>query len=188
MAGFVLANTSLTSQMSNEGEIRKAIIEADLVDCIITLPDKLFYNATIAPCLWFISKNKTNNKFRNRKGETLFIDATDLGQMIDRKHRELSNKDIQNIFIPYRRWRGETKEEYKDILGYCKSITIEEIRNKNYSLNPSMFVGFQNIIQDEVTHDDKLKRLVIDFSKELTEEKDINKQLRKNFIQFGLDL
>ena len=188
IAGFVLANTSLTSEMSSEGRIRKAIIEADLVDCIITLPDKLFYNATIAPCLWFITKNKINNKFRHRKGETLFIDATDLGQMVDRKHREMSDKDILNIVIPYYRWRGEGKEQYKDVLGFCKSVTLEEIRNKNYSLNPSMFVGFQNIIRDEVTHDDKLKRLIVELSKQMTEEKEINKQLNKNFSQFGLGL
>lgn len=186
IAGFVLANTSLTSQISNEGEIRKAIVEADLVDCIITLPNKLFYNATIAPCLWFITKNKTNNKFRYRRGESLFINATDIGQMVDRKHRDMSSKDVRNVIISYHRWRGETKEEYKDVLGFCKSVALEEIRNKNYSLDPSMFVGFQNIIQDEVTHDDKLKGLVIRLSKQMNEEKDINKQLNKNFVQLGL--
>ena len=187
IAGFVLANTSLTSEMSNEGQIRKAIIEADLVDCIITLPDKLFYNATIAPCLWFIAKNKTDNKNRYRKHESLFIVATDLGQMVDRKHREMSDKEILGIIMQYRKWRGETREEYKDVVGFCKSVTLEEIRNKNYSLNPAMFVGFRNIIEEEVAHDDKLKRLIVDLSKQLTEEKDINIQLSKNFGQFGFN-
>ena len=136
--------------------------------------DKLFYNATIAPCLWFITRNKTDNKFRHRKHETLFIDATEVGQMVDRKHRELSDMEIRNIVITYLKWRDEIKEEYEDVLGFCKSMTLEEIRNKNYSLDPSMFVGFQNIMHDEVTHNDKLKSLVIDLSKQMIEEKDIN--------------
>jgi type I restriction enzyme M protein len=155
IAGFVLANTSLTSEISNEGQIRKAIIEADLVDCIITLPDKLFYNATIAPCLWFITKNKNNSNFRKRKNESLFIDATHLGQIVDRKHREMSNDEIRNIVEKYHKWRGESTEEYKDILGLCKSVSLDEIRNKNYSLNPSVYVGFQNIIRDQIAHDDR---------------------------------
>ncbi|MBD3230565.1 MAG: N-6 DNA methylase, partial [Candidatus Lokiarchaeota archaeon] len=111
IAGFVLANGSLSSNKSNEGEIRKNIIEADLVDCIVGLPNKLFYNTQISACLWFISRDKKNNKFRDRRGETLFIDARKLGKMIDRTHREFTDEDITRISKTYYAWRGETQSE-----------------------------------------------------------------------------
>ena len=107
IAGFVLANGSMSSNTSNEGEIRKNIIEADLVDCMVALPSQLFYNTMIPACLWFIARDKQNNKFRDRRGEVLFIDARKLGVMIDRRHRELTPEDIKKISDTYHAWRGE---------------------------------------------------------------------------------
>jgi len=111
-AGFVLANGSMSSNTSGEGEIRKTIVEADLVDCMVALPSQLFYNTMIPACLWFIARDKKNNNFRNRTGEVLFIDARKLGVMIDRRHRELSEEDIKKISEVYHAWRGEGKTKY----------------------------------------------------------------------------
>src|SRR5438046_2679644 len=115
MAGFVLANGSMSSNQSGEGDIRRAMIEADLVDCMVALPGQLFYSTQIPVCLWFLSRDKRNNRFRNRRGETLFIDARKLGRMIDRVHRELTDEDIQKTAGTYHAWRGDTGTgKYKD--------------------------------------------------------------------------
>lgn len=127
IAGFVLANGSLSSMTSNEGEIRKNIVEADLVDCIVALPSQLFYNTMIPACLWFISRNKKNGRFKDRSGKILFIDARKMGVMVDRRHRELTDEEIKKIADTYHAWRGENNLEYKDIPGFCKSATIDEV-------------------------------------------------------------
>ncbi len=107
IAGFVLANGSMSSNQSGEGEIRKAIIEADLVDCMVALPGQLFYTTQIPVCLWFLARNKKNGRFRDRRGETLFIDARKLGTLVDRVHRELTDADIAKIAGTYHAWRGD---------------------------------------------------------------------------------
>src|SRR5713101_8156076 len=128
LAGFVLANGSMSSNQSGEGEIRKAIIEADLVDCMVALPGQLFYSTQIPVCLWFFARNKRNGRFRDRRGETLFIDARKLGSMVDRTHRDLTDANIANIAGTYHAWRGDKNAgEYHDTAGFCKSVTIEEI-------------------------------------------------------------
>jgi type I restriction enzyme M protein len=122
IAGFVLANGSMSAG-GQEGKIRENIVKADLVDCMVALPSQLFYNTGIPACLWFVSRNKNNGKFRDRKGEILFIDARNMGQMEDRTHRVLYDEDIQKIAQLYHSWRGEG-EEYEDILGFCKSVVF----------------------------------------------------------------
>ena len=133
VAGYVLANGSMSSNQSGEGEIRKAIIEADLVDCMIALPGQLFYGTQIPACLWFLARNKKNGKFRNRSGQILFIDSRKLGYLVDRTHRELSDEEIARISGTYHAWRGEKGAgEYQDVAGFCKSATIEEIASHGY--------------------------------------------------------
>src|SRR5207253_6431310 len=122
---------------SGEGEIRKAIVEADLVDCMVALPGQLFYNTQIPVCLWFITRDKRNHRFRDRRGETLFIDARKMGRMSDRVHRELTNEDIQKIANTYHGWRGDQGvNEYADAAGFCKSVTVDEVGVQGHLLTP----------------------------------------------------
>ena len=133
-AGVVLANGSMSSEIATEGQIRKELIENDLVDCMVSLPSQLFYNTQIPACLWFLARNKEgNSKLRNRNNEILFIDARELGTMISRKQKELSDKDIAKISDIYHNWRSKADFEanYKDIAGFCKSANIQDIRKNN---------------------------------------------------------
>src|SRR5438477_4037924 len=145
MDGFVLANGSMSSNQSAEGEIRRAIIEADLVDCMVALPGQLFYSTQIPVCLWFLSRDKTNHRFRDRRRQTLFIDARKLGHLIDRVHRELSEEETQRIAQTYHAWRGSDDSlrnphsevsGYSDVRGFCKSAPTDEIAKNGYILTP----------------------------------------------------
>lgn len=141
-AGFVLSNGSLSSNTSNDGEIRKKIIDEDLVDCIVSLPSQLFYSTSIAACLWFITKNKNDEQFRSRKGETLFIEAAQLGELVDRTHRDLSSEVIKKISDTYHSWKKKNfAMRYEDIHGFCQSVKINEIKKHNYALVPGRFTG-----------------------------------------------
>lgn len=145
-AGFVLANGSMSSNQSGEGEIRKKIIEADLVDCMVALPGQLFYSTPIPSCLWFLARDKKNNKFRDRRGKILFIDAREMGQLVDRTHRNLSDHEIESISNVYHQWRSGDAA-YQDISGFCKEVDIEEVASHHYSLLPSLYVGAQHETQ-----------------------------------------
>jgi type I restriction enzyme M protein len=161
IAGFVLANGSMSSNQSGEGEIRQHLVEADLVDCMIALPGQLFYGTQIPACLWFLSKTKKNGRFSNRQSKTLFIDARKLGIMTDRTHRELTDPDITRIAGTYHAWRGEKDAgEYKDIAGFCKSATMDEVRQRDHALNPGRYVGAQDIEDSLEPFHEKLERLV----------------------------
>src|SRR5207302_945427 len=129
MAGFVLANGSMSSDQSGEGEIRKNLVDADIVDCMVALPGQLFYGTQIPVCLWFLARGRDKGKFRDRRGQVLFIDARRLGQMVDRTHRELTDGDMGRVARTYHAWRGEhTASAYVDVPGFCKSASLEEIR------------------------------------------------------------
>ncbi|RMF97968.1 MAG: SAM-dependent DNA methyltransferase [Candidatus Schekmanbacteria bacterium] len=159
IAGFVMANGALAVG-GREGEIRKKIIEADLIDVIIACPAKLFYNVSLPVSLWFISKNKDNGRFRKRSGEVLFIDARDLYQQISRKQAILTDEHIQKIAGTVRAWRGEKEvEKYEDIPGFCKAATIEEIRKNGYVLTPGRYVGIPPEPDDGVPFEEKMKKL-----------------------------
>ena len=149
MAGFVLANGSMSSNQSNEGEIRKAIVEADLVDCMIALPGQLFYSTQIPVCLWFLARDKKNNRFRDRRGEVLFIDARKLGRMIDRTQREMSDEDVARVAGTYHAWRGDKgSAEHQDVPGFCKRTALDEIRAHQYVLTPGRYVGAEEVEDD----------------------------------------
>jgi type I restriction enzyme M protein len=164
LAGFVLANGSMSSNTSGEGEIRKNIIEADLVDCMIALPGQLFYSSQIPVCLWFLARNKRNGRFRDRRNEVLFIDARKLGEMQDRTHRRLTEDDIDRISDTYHAWRGELVAiarvgEYDDVPGFCKSAALDEIQEHGYVLTPGRYVGAEDSEEDTEPFEEKMQRL-----------------------------
>ena len=159
LAGFVLSNGSMSSNQSGEGEIRKGIIEADLVDCLAALPGQLFYSTQIPVCLWFLARNKKNGRFRDRRGETLFIDAREMGILIDRVHRELSDADVEKIAGTYHAWRGDKGAgKYADVPGFCKTATVEEIRKHAHILTPG-YVGVAAEREDDESFEEKMRRL-----------------------------
>ena len=160
IAGFVLANGSMSSNQSGEGEIRKSIVEADLVDCMVALPGQLFYSTQIPACLWFLARDKRNGRFRDRRGEVLFIDARKLGQLVDRTHRELTDEEVARIATTYHAWRGEKDAgAYEDIPGFCKSATLEEVQKHGHVLTPGRYVGAEEQEDDGEPFEDKMKRL-----------------------------
>ncbi|MCX6821978.1 MAG: class I SAM-dependent DNA methyltransferase [Candidatus Aenigmarchaeota archaeon] len=184
IAGFVLANGSLSSQTSGEGEIRKNIIEEDLVDCIIALPSQLFYNTMIPATLWFITRDRKNQKFRDRRAETLFIDARKIGEMVDRRHRDLTNDDIKKISDTYHAWRGECGK-YEDIPGFCKSTKLDEIRKHDHILTPGRYVGAKAEEEDTEAFDEKMKRLTEELAKQMEDGKKLDEEIKKNLMGVG---
>jgi len=187
IAGFVMANGSMSSQQSGEGDIRKAIVEADLVDCIVALPSQLFYNTMIPACLWFIARDKSNNKFRDRSGETLFIDARHMGSMLDRRHRELTKDDIQFISDTYHSWRGELETEYEDTEGYSKSASLKEIREQDHILTPGRYVGFEADYEDDEPYEEKVERLTNELSELFQKSRNLEEEIKKNLEGIGIE-
>ena len=187
MAGFVLANGSMSSNTSNEGKIRKNIIEADLVDCMVALPGQLFYSTQIPVCLWFIARNKEDHRFRKRTGETLFIDARTLGVMIDRVHRELTDEDITRIADTYQAWRGdEGAGEYADVLGFCKSTTLEEVHKHSYVLTPGRYVGAAAQEDDNEAFEDTMARLTEKLTEQMAEARWLDTAISENLEIVGI--
>jgi type I restriction enzyme M protein len=195
IAGFVLANGSMSSQQSGEGEIRKALVEADLVDCMAALPGQLFYSTQIPVCLWFLARDKKNGlggcgkRMRNRQQETLFIDARKLGTLVDRVHREFSDADIGRIADTYHCWRGDGAEAYVDVPGFCKSAKTEEIASHQFVLTPGRYVGAEEVEDDGEPFDEKMKRLVAQLEAQFVEGARLEGEIRKNLqaLGFGRD-
>ncbi len=191
-AGFVLANGSMSSNQSGEGEIRRNIIEADLVDCMVAMPGQLFYSTQIPVCLWFIARDKRNHRCRDRCRETLFIDARKMGSMIDRVHRELTDEDIRKIADTYHAWRGDLEEafsdssrRYENIPGFCKSATLEEIRSHNHILTPGRYVGAEEAEDDGEPFDEKMKRLVAQLRGQMAEAEKLDAEIAMNLKDIG---
>jgi type I restriction enzyme M protein len=160
-AGFVLANGSMSSNTSGEGEIRKAIIEADLVDCMVALPGQLFYSTQIPVCLWFLARDKRNHRFRDRRREVLFIDARKLGTLVDRTHRELTEADIARIAGTYHAWRGDPDAgTYAEVPGFARAASIEEIAGHGYVLTPGRYVGAEDAEADDEPFEEKFESLL----------------------------
>jgi type I restriction enzyme M protein len=164
VAGIVLANGSLSSQQSGEGEIRRRLIEDDIVECIVTLPGQLFYQTPIPASLWFLNRNKRNGHSsgipRDRQGEILFIDARKLGTLVDRTHRALTDDDIAHIARTYHAWRGEHGADgYTDVPGFCASASLDQIAKSRFVLTPGRYVGAEIAAEDDEPLDEKITRL-----------------------------
>jgi type I restriction enzyme M protein len=186
IAGFVLANGSMSSNQSGEGEIRKSIIEADLVDCMVALPGQLFYSTQIPVCLWFLAKSKKNGRFRDRRGQTLFMDARKMGTMVDRTHRELTDQDVANIAGTYHAWRGDKGAgKYEDAAGFCKSATLGDIRKHGHVLTPGRYVGAEAVDDDSQPFDEKMRRLVATLREQQAEAARLDKEIAKNVEALG---
>lgn len=186
IAGFVMANGSMSTSTTAEFAIRRAIIEADLVDCMIALPGQLFYTTQIPVCLWFLVRNKKNGKFKDRRGKTLFIDARKMGQLVDRIHKELSDEDIAKIASTYHAWRGEKGAgKYEDIPGFCKSATIEDIRGHGYVLTPGRYVGAEAAEDDGEPFEEKMKRLTAQLQEQFAQSDKLEKTIKRNLKVLG---
>ncbi|MBL8694390.1 MAG: SAM-dependent DNA methyltransferase [Planctomycetes bacterium] len=198
MAGFVLANGSMSSNQSGEGEIRKAIIDADLVDCMVALPGQLFYSTQIPVCLWFLTKSKgadAKRGFRDRRAQTLFIDARKLGTLIDRVHRELTDADIGRIVGCYHAWRGDKSlptsqrtaaGSYNDIAGFCKRATTAEIAAHGYVLTPGRYVGAEAAEDDGEPFEEKMPRLVAELEAQFAKSTKLEATIRANLKRLRL--
>lgn len=186
LAGFVLANGSMSSNTSSEGEIRKSIIEADLVDCMVALPGQLFYSTQIPVCLWFLARDKRNSGFRDRRGETLFIDARKMGTLVDRVHRELTDEDIAKIAGTYHAWRGDKEAgSYEDVPGFCKATTTEDIRKHGHVLTPGRYVGAAEVEDDGVPFEEKMAKLTTTLRGQMEKSAELDKAIWANLEAIG---
>lgn len=173
-AGFVLANGSMSSQSSGEGEIRKKLLEADLVDCIVTLPSQLFFNTGIPACLWFVSRDRAN-----RSSKTLFIDGRNLGKMITRRNRELTPEDIASVATAYRNFKTQNGE-YEDVPGSAKVATLEEIKEHDYVLTPGRYVGSEEVEEDDEAFAEKMVRLTTELNKQFVKSHELEAKIKAN--------
>ncbi len=186
VAGFVLANGSMSSNQSGEGEIRRSLVEADLVDCMVALPGQLFYSTQIPACLWFLARNRKNGRFRDRRGHVLFIDARKLGRMVDRTHRELTDEDIARIAATYHAWRGEKDAgAYEDVPGFCKSAALDEVRKHGHVLTPGRYVGAETQEDDGEPFEEKMKRLVATLREQQAEAAKLDAAIAANLQDLG---
>ncbi len=188
IAGFVLSKGSLTSKTSSEDVIRKNMLEAGLVDCIVNLPAKLFLNTQIPACLWFVSNKHGKNGKRNRNGEVLFIDASEQGHLINRKTREFSADDIAEIASTYHRWRGSEgsadnqTNDYQDQAGLCASVSIQRIKALDYVLSPGRYVGLAEV-EDDFDFSERFEALKAEFAEQLKEEAVLNERIQENLTR-----
>jgi type I restriction enzyme M protein len=186
VAGVVLANGSMSSQQNNEGAIRKSMVEADVVDCMVALPGQLFYATPIPVCLWVLAKSKRVKGLRDRAGEVLFIDARKMGSLVDRTHRELSEDEIARIARAYHAWRGEKGAgEYKDEPGFCKSATREEVAKHDWVLTPGRYVGAEEVEEDGEPFGEKMKRLVTTLERQFEEGERLQRVIRASLSELG---
>jgi type I restriction enzyme M protein len=187
IAGFVMANGALATSSSGEGEIRKRLIKAGLVDCIVALPDKLFYTTQIPASLWFVSRDRHDSKFRDRHDEVLFIDARQMGKMIDRRHRELTEEELEKIVNTYHKWRSK-EGDYEDVKGFCKASKIDEVKKNSYVLTPGRYVGTDFELEDDEVFEEKMERLTNELSQQFEESKELEKEIRKNLKKVGFEI
>lgn len=184
-AGFVLAKGALTSKTSGEGKIRKALVEARMVDCIVNLPAKLFLNTQIPASLWFLSRNKTNGNFRNRENEILFIDARNMGFLVNRRTRELSQEDISLIAETYHKWRNPDGG-YEDVKGFCSSASIERVKELDYVLTPGRYVGLADE-EDDFDFNERFTALKAEWEEQLKEEARLNEIIAANLAKIRIN-
>jgi len=187
-AGFVLANGSLTASTSGEGDIRRAIVEDDLVDCIVALPGQLFYTTQIPVCLWFLDRNKASSSERDRKGETLFIDARQMGTKISRTQIELTEDELKRIAGTYHAWRGTTDGEYEDVKGFCASVKLDEIAKHEFALTPGRYVGAPESEEDEVDFEERMSELTDQLADQFAESERLTAEVKKALEAVGYEV
>lgn len=186
-AGVVLANGSMSSNQSGEGEIRQKLIEHDVVDCMVALPGQLFYSTQIPACLWFLARNKKSAQPRDRSGEILFIDARKMGVMVDRTRRELTEADIKKIGAIYHAWRGEKDVgTYEDIPGFCKAAKLDEVKSHGFVLTPGRYVGSEAVEEDDEPFEIKFPRLVAELEAQFAESDKLTARIRENLKMLGV--
>lgn len=181
-AGFVLSNGSLSSNTGGEGEIRKRIVEADLVECVVMLPKALFFNTGIPACLWFLHRNK-----KKRNGEVLFIDASELGMMIDRKNRIFEDKDVKQVADTYHNWL-KGNNEYEDIKGFCKSAPLSEIEKHKFVLTPGRYVGIEDEEDDGIPFEEKIDKLTTALREQMTQSQVLDQEIKEQLAKIGIKL
>jgi type I restriction enzyme M protein len=186
-AGIVLANGSMTTSSGNEGEIRKNLIQSRLVDCMVALPSQLFFNTQIPACLWFLVRNKTNGKFRNRQNEILFIDARKMGEMISRKNRVLTDEDIQKISETYHNWRNPDGD-YDDVPGFCKTATQDEVEANNFVLTPGRYVGAEDIEDDGIPFEEKVEAITTELAEQFAKSHELEDRIKNNLKKIGITI
>jgi type I restriction enzyme M protein len=180
-----MANGSMSTSTSGEGDIRKALIEADLVDCVIAMPGQLFYTTPIPVCLWFLSRSKANGKHHNRKGETLFIDARKMGVLTSRVLRELTEDEITQIAGTFHAWRGKDKKSYEDVPGFCMSASLDDIRSHGHILTPGRYVGAEDVEDDGEPFESKMPRLLAKLGDQFAESRKLERAIKSNFEELG---
>jgi type I restriction enzyme M protein len=186
-AGIVLANGSMTTNTASEGEIRKNLIQQGMVDCMVALPTQLFYNTQIPACLWFLSRNRTNHKFRNRSNEILFIDARKLGSMTSRKNKALSSKDLAQISEVYHSWRN-IGGNYEDVQGFCKSATLKEVEENNFVLTPGRYVGTEEVEEDGISFEEKVAEITGNLTTQFAKSLELQETIKKNLLTIGIEI
>ena len=186
---MVLANGSMSSSQTGEGDIRRAMIEGDTVDCMIALPGQLFYSTQIPACLWFLTRNKhPEGGCRDRRGAVLFIDARKLGHMVDRTRKEFSDEDIAKIVETYHAWRGEPEAAaYKDELGFCKAATLNEIRGHNHALTPGRYAGAAEAEADDVPFEERFAELKEVLAEQFAEAEKLSVLIQKKLAGIKAD-
>ena len=186
VAGFVLANGSMSSRQKGELQIRKGLLEEELVDCMVALPGQLFYSTPIPACLWFLARDRDNGRFRDRRGEILFIDARKLGRMLDRTHRELEDSDIARIADTYHAWRGEDGvADYEDVPGFCKSASLEAVKRSGHVLTPGRYVGVEPQEDDDEPFEEKMRRLASEWRGQRAEAARLDAAIEANLVALG---
>jgi len=187
-AGFVMANGSLTTMSGGEGQIRENLVRADVVDCVVALPAKLFYTTPIPVCLWFLDRNKTSSTERDRRGETLFIDARQLGQKISRTQIELTGEETARIADTYHAWRGTTDTKFTDHPGFSKSATLAEIEAAGFTLSPGRYVGAPESEEEEIAFEERMATLVDRLAEEIDENERCTGEVREALARLGYEL
>ena len=186
VAGFVLANGSMSSRQKAEAAVRQGLVDAEMLDCMVALPTQLFYSTQIPACLWFLARDRSNGPHRDRRGQVLFVDARQLGRMVDRTHRELTDEDVSRIAGTYHAWRSsEAADAYQDVPGFCKSAPLEEIRRYDYVLTPGRYVGVEPQEEDDEPFEDKMRRLAAEWREQVAEARRLDAKIEANLRSLG---
>ena len=186
VAGFVLANGSMSSRQKAEAAVRQGLVDAEMLDCMVALPSQLFYSTQIPACLWFLARDRSNGPYRDRRGEVLFIDARQLGRMVDRTHRELTDEDVSRIADTYHAWRSrEAADAYQDVPGFCKSAPLEDVRQYDYVLTPGRYVGVEPQEEDDEPFEDKMRRLAAEWREQVADTRRLDAAIEANLRSLG---